>query len=459
MSFQSTPEQRSALLVAVVSSFMIPFMGSAVVIALPEIARTFNLNAIVTNWVATIYLLAAAMFLVPFGRAADIYGRKHIFSAGIVVYTIASLFVALAQSAKWLIAFRAMQGVGGAMLFGTGIAILTSAYPASERGRVLGINVAAVYLGLAMGPFLGGILTSTFSWRSIFFLNVPIGIFIVALVWWKLKGEWAESHGERFDFPGAILYGFALALVMYGLSLLPKTIGFIVAGAGIIAGLVFLAWELMAKNPVLHVSLFWENRAFLLSNLAAFTNYAATTAGGFLLSLYLQIVKGMSPGKAGLVLLCQPALMTIFSPFAGRMSDRVEPRVVATTGMALTALGLLFFMSIGSDSSLLSIYCGLVLLGAGMGLFSSPNTNAIMSSVEKKHFGVASGMVGTMRLTGQMLSMGITMLLFALIIGQRELDKSTVPEFLQSARIAFGIFFVLCVLGTAASMARGKIRD
>jgi len=245
---------------------------------------------------------------------------------------------------------------------------------------------------------------------------------------------------------------------MYGLSLLPRLSGLGLAGLGLAGGIVFVLWELRARNPVLHVSLFWQNRAFLLSNLAALANYAATTAGGFLLSLYLQNVKDLTPGRAGAVLVAQPLLMTIFSPFAGKLSDRVEPRVVATIGMAVTAAGLLLFTFIGLTTSYPFILLGLSVLGVGLGLFSSPNTNAIMSSVEKRHFGVASGMVGTMRLTGQMLSMAITLLLFAWFIGRREIDQSTLPQFIHSARVSFGVFFILCLLGTAASLARGNIR-
>lgn len=447
------------MLVAVTSSFMIPFMGSAVNIALPAISKAFGMDAIATNWVATIYLLTAAMFLVPFGRAADIYGRKRVFALGIVVYTVASLFIALADSASTLIVFRAVQGIGGAMLFGTGIAILTSVYPANRRGHVLGINVAAVYLGLAMGPFLGGMLTSQFGWRSIFFLNVPIGVFIVVLTLWQLRGEWAESQGEKFDYAGACLYGLSLALLMFGLSRLPAVSGLAIAGLGIVTGLGFVVLETKLSFPVLHVRLFWGNRPFLFSNLAALANYAATTAGGFLLSLYLQIVKDMTPGQAGMILVAQPLMMTIFSPFAGRLSDRIEPRIVASIGMGFTVAGLFLFTWLDADSSFMFIMSGLVILGAGMGLFSSPNTNAIMSSVDKKHFGVASGMVGTMRLSGQMLSMAITLLLFAVFIGQRQIERSTQSEFLLSMRVSFGIFLVLCLLGAVASMARGKIRN
>ena len=193
----------AVLLVATLASFLTPFMGSSVNIALPSIGRHFGMDAVSLSWVATAYLLAAAVFLVPFGKLADIYGRKRVFTLGMMVYTVASLFLALSPSAAMLIAFRVVQGIGSAMIFGTAVAMLTSVFSPQERGRALGVNVAAVYLGLSLGPFLGGLLTEHFGWRSVFWFNVPLGLLIIAAVFWKLKAEWAEARGERFDLGGS----------------------------------------------------------------------------------------------------------------------------------------------------------------------------------------------------------------------------------------------------------------
>ena len=195
--------RRAALLVTTVGTFLTPFMGSSIAIALPSIGHDLAMDAILLGWVATAYILAAAMFLVPIGRIADIYGRKRIFTCGMLTYTIASLLSAISTSATMLISFRVLQGIGGAMIFSTGVAILTSVFPPQERGRVLGINAAAVYTGLSVGPFVGGLLTQYLGWRSIFWINVPLGLLIIALVCWKLKGEWAEARGEKFDVVGS----------------------------------------------------------------------------------------------------------------------------------------------------------------------------------------------------------------------------------------------------------------
>jgi EmrB/QacA subfamily drug resistance transporter len=451
-------ERKSALIVSTLSSFLTPFMASSVNIALPSIGSEFSMDAISLSWISTSFLLTAAAFLVPFGRIADIYGRKKIFTYGVLLHTLSSLLAAASVSGSMLIASRALQGAGGAMIFGTGIAILTSVYPASERGRVLGINVASVYIGLSLGPVLGGILTQQLGWRSIFGVSILLGAVIIAFVLMRLKGEWAEARGDSFDAAGAIFFSISLALMMYGFSELPLMVGTWTIIGGALALGVFLLWESKNKSPLLDVKLFIQSPTFAFSNAAALINYSATYAVTFLLSLYLQYLKGLTPQSAGFVLIFQPAVMALCSPLAGRMSDKVEPRIVASIGMAITVVGLALFIFLDVETPLWLITTNLVVLGLGFGLFSSPNTNAVMSSVEKRFYGVASATLGTMRLTGQMLSMGIVMILFAVYIGRVTITPLYYAQFLQSTSTAFIIFSVLCVVGTFASLARGRIR-
>jgi len=450
--------KRAALIVATLGSFLTPFMGSSINIALPSIGREFTMDAVTLNWVATSYLLAAAMFLVPFGRLADIYGRKKFFTYGMIIYAISSLLCAISFSTIILIIFRVLQGIGSAMIFGTSVAILTSVFPIGERGKALGINVAAVYIGLSVGPFLGGILTEHLGWRSIFYINVPLSLIALVPVLWKLKAEWAEAKGEKFDLSGSIVYSLALVAIMYGLSLLPAMLGIWLIIVGILGISAFIWLEMRAKSPVLNISLFKDNTVFRFSNLAALSNYSATFAVSFLLSLYLQYIKGFSPLYAGAILVSQPVVMATISPVAGRLSDRIEPRIVASVGMALTTIGLALLTLLNRDTGMIFILVSLVILGLGFALFSSPNTNAIMSSVEKKFYGVASGTVGTMRLIGQMLSMGIAMLLFAVYIGRVQITPEYYSPFVESVKTAFLIFAILCFGGIFASLARGRIR-
>jgi EmrB/QacA subfamily drug resistance transporter len=450
--------QRSALLVASLAAFLTPFMGSSLNVALPRIGSEFAMDAILLSWVPTSYLLAAAMCLVPFGRIADIYGRKKVFSYGILLYTGASALAAVSNSGVMLIGSRVLQGFGGAMTFGTNVAILISVFPAEQRGKVLGINTAAVYLGLSLGPFVGGYLTENWGWRSIFLVNVPLGVLMLALIFWKLKGEWAEARGARLDIRGSLLYSFALIAIMFGFSRLPNVEAGVLIGLGVIGLVLFIRLEEKTESPLLDTNLFKQNRAFAFSNLAALINYSATFAVGFLLSLYLQYIRGLSPQETGFVLVAQPVVMAIGSLYAGRLSDRVEPRIVASWGMGLIVIGLLFFAFLHTSTPIGFIIAALLLLGLGFALFSSPNTNAVMSSVNKSLYGVASGTLATMRLTGQMLSIGIAMLIFALMVGRVQITPESADRFLTSVNVAFGVFALLCVGGVFASLARGRVR-
>jgi MFS family permease len=310
-----------------------------------------------------------------------------------------------------------------------------------------------------MGPFLGGVLTQYFGWRSIFFVNVPLGIVCILLVTWKLKGDWAECKGERFDLTGSVIYGIAIVSVMYGLSVATEGAGYTLLLIGVVAGIIFVIYERRIAFPVLDMKLFTGNRVFAFSNLAALINYSATFAVTFLLSLDLQFSKGFTPEHAGLILIVQPAMQAIVSPIAGKLSDRIEPALVASAGMALTAAGLILLIFFTDTISLWYLVLCLVILGAGFGLFSSPNTNAIMSSVEKRNYGVASGMVGTMRLLGQMFSMGVAMLLFALIIGPVEITSTYYPQFQTSMHVGFILFAAFCVVGVFFSLVRGRVRE
>ncbi len=454
---ESTGLRKSVLLVATLASFLTPFMSSSINVALPSLGREFGMDAILLSWVATSFLLAAAMFLVPFGRVADIQGRKKIFTCGMIVYLVASLFCALSTSPSLLISFRVLQGVGSAMIFGTSVAILTSVFPPGERGKALGINIAAVYSGLSLGPFLGGFLTQHFGWRTIFLVNILLSLIIILFITLRLKGEWAEARGERFDWTGSAIYSLSLVAVMYGFSRLPALAGALFLSGGILGIFAFIRWESRVRNPVLNVNLFRGNRVFAFSNLAALINYSASAAVAFLLSLYMQYVKGVSPQNAGLILVSQPVIQAIFSPFAGKLSDRVEPRVVASLGMGTTAAGIFLLSFLNEKTAFMFIVGCLMLLGLGFALFSSPNTNAIMSSVDKKFYGVASGTVATMRLVGQMLSMGIAMLLFSVFIGRVKIAPEHSALLVKSVKVALSIFAALGCGGIFASLARGRI--
>jgi EmrB/QacA subfamily drug resistance transporter len=455
---EAATNKKVVLLIAIMSSFLTPFTSSSINIALPSISNSLSLGAISLNWVATAYLLAAAALLVPFGRLADIHGRKKIFQIGIVIDAIASILCGLAPSGDWLIFFRVLEGVGGSMIFGTSVAILTSVYPPHERGRALGFSAAAVYVGLSIGPLIGGLVTQHLGWPWIFYLNALLGIIIAVVVFGKLKGEWAGARGEKFDVVGSLLFCLSMVVLVYAFSILPALWGLVLAVLGLVGFTAFVIWEMRQKFPVLNIGLLRNNRVFAFSNLAALLNYSATTGVGFLLSLYLQYINGFSAEHTGLILIALPIVMVICAPIAGNLSDKIEPRIISSIGMAFTTAGMVILIFLANENSLLLVIAGLIVQGIGFGFFVPPNTNAVMSSVERKYYGVASGTLGTMRLMGQTFSLGLILLLFSLSIGQVQITPEYYPLFLKTMRITFIIFASLCFGAIFASIVRGKVR-
>lgn len=453
---KTATSKNSVLLVATFAAFLTPFLGSAVNLALPAIGKDMNATAIGLGWVISSFILSSAVFLLPFGHLADIAGRKKIFSLGILIFTISTFLIIFSGSMASLITLRILQGLSGAMIFGTSLAIITSVFGPGERGKAMGINITAVYLGLSLGPVIGGLLTQYFGWRSIFVFLVPFGIVSLILLKTRIKTEWAEASGEKFDWMGSVVYGLALASFIYGFSQLPSGTGWICLVSGVVLAVAFILIEKRIENPVFDIRLMIHNRVFAFSGLAALINYSATSAIGFFMSLYLQYLKGLDARSAGLIMISQPIAMTLLSPVAGRLSDRKNPGVIASIGMAITAIGLILLCFINSSTPVYMIIMLLVLLGTGFGLFSSPNSNAIMSSVEKRHLGVASGVVGTMRMIGQMMSMGIAMMLIALYLGKNAISPENYPGLIASMRTGFIIFSGLSFLGIFASLARNS---
>jgi len=449
--------ENSTLFVATLTSFIGPFMISSVNVALPAIQAEFTADAVQLSWIATANLLATAIFLVPAGKVADIYGRKKIFVSGLALYTGASGLAAMVNTIAWLIGMRVVQGVGAAMFVTTGMAILTSVFPPHKRGRAIGIYVAAVYIGLSVGPFAGGVLTQHFGWRSLFVVVLALGVLAVLLTLRFMKGEWADAQGEAFDLTGALLYGVAVFTLVFGATLLPDRKAIFLMLTGLTGLTAFVIHEKRTPQPVFEVSLFQRNRTFAFSSLAALINYSATFAITFLLSLYLQYLKNMPPQTTGAVLMAQPIVMALLSPLAGRLSDRVEARMIASAGMLVTALGLIIFARLQSDTPTALIVGTLVLVGFGFALFSSPNMSAIMGAVDKKYYGIASGTVATMRLLGQMFSMAIATVVLTLYIGHEPIQPSSHPEFLRSIKNTFTIFALLCAVGVYFSFARGRM--
>ena len=456
MSNPRAGSKRLILFLIIITSFINPFLGAAINIALPAIAEEFTMGAVGMSWVAMAFLLSSAVFLVPLGKLADIKGRKKIFFIGNIIIAAGSVLCALSASGAMLIVFRGLQGIGSAMVFGTGIAIITSVYPPGERGKAIGITVTSVYVGLSLAPFLGGILTQYLGWRSIFYLTIPFELLVIWITWRYVREEWADARGERFDLPGSVIYLLSMSAFMFGFSRLPETPAIILSASGLLGLTAFVILEMRLRFPVFNMNLFKSNRRFALSNLAALINYATTFAITFLLSLYLQYILGLSPRDAGMILITQPLMMALVASVSGKLSDSHDPRILASAGMAVIVAGLIMLSFLTEHSTITFLVVILAIVGFGFGMFSSPNTNAIMGSVDKKYLGVASATVGTMRLTGQMMSMGIATLILHLHIGNQGISAANSAGFMSSMRGTFLVFVILCTMGVFFSLARGK---
>lgn len=448
--------QTAALIVSMISALVNSSMGASLNVALPALGREFSMGAVMLGWVAQSMLLSAAVFVVPAGRLADIYGRKKFLLAGSAIYAVSSVLSALSVNAAMLVSSRIVQGVGAAMIAGTGVAILTSVFPQEKRGWAIGWNVSAVYFGLAAGPFLGGIMTHSWGWRSIFWLNAALGAAAVVFIIAMLGGEWADAKGEKLDYAGSVLLGLMIISVIYGLSRMPSLAGAGFAAAGALLLFIFIMFERGRPDAVINLGLFRANPVFAFSNLATFINYSAAFSVGFLVSLYLQYIAGFSPRQAGMVLMAQPVIMFVFSPVTGRLSDRAEPGMIASAGMAVTAAGLFMLCFLGANTPVYYVIISLIVVGSGYALFSSPNTNAIMSAVDRKYYGTASGIISTMRQGGMMTGLAIATMMFSIFTGNARVTPAMHPAFILSVRWAFIISTILCVLGVFASLARGR---
>lgn len=457
MPDKDTPVNKTViLLIATLATFLTPFLGTSLIVALPTIANDLAVNAILLSWISTAYVLTSAMFAVPLGKIADIYGMKKIFTYGIVILAISSFLAALSPSSEFLIGMRAVQGFASAMIFVSALAIITSVFPPQERGKAIGINITSGYAGLVLGPVLGGLLTQYMGWRSVFYFVVPLSLMVIVLVFWKMKGEWGECKGEKLDVWGSSLYILTLALILIGFSSITQTFGILMVILGIIGLISFIILEMRIENPVLEVKLFFENRKFAFSNLATFISYISTFATSFLLSLYLQYIKGLTPEVTGLILVVQTVFMMALSPVAGRLSDKFDPGKLASLGMTLIACGLLIFAFINQDTSLYMIILGLAIVGIGIGIFSAPNMNTIMGSVERRYYGVSAAIVSTMRLLGQTFGNGMILIIFAVYIGAVQFTPTNYPQLITSIQVIFTISVILSVIAVFASLARNK---
>jgi EmrB/QacA subfamily drug resistance transporter len=444
------------LLTTMFASFMNPFMLSGVNISLPDIQHHFGCSASLLGWIINSFLLINAILLLPVSKMSDTFGRVKFFKIGLYLFTIFTFASALSPNIPVLIVLRIFQGAGAALMQVTGLAIVTSAYPPDKRGVALGLNIGAVYTGLSIGPFIGGLLTQLGGWQMVFLASAPFGIVAILLAHLNLKELKPEKSDVPFDLKGSIVCSLAILSFVYGGGKILTPYGILFFVTGIILFAYFFMLEKKHRSPILNVQLFKTNKLFSYSNMAALINYAATSGVGFLLSLYLQFGKGLSPRDAGLVLVAQPIMMAVSAPLTGRLSDKTRPGILASIGMFLTLAGLISLSFIQKGTPIGMITAVLVVLGLGFGFFSSPNTNAIMGSVDRKDYGMASGTSATMRVFGQTMSMMLVTIFISLMLGKAQISAATVDLFLKSMKICFVIFACFCIPGIWFSLQRNR---
>lgn len=449
------PKHVAVVLMVTLNAFSTPMMLSATNVALPAIADQFSLTAITLSWVPMSYLMASAMFILVFGRIADLFGRKRVFLIGTTAVVASSIFTAFSVNSEMLLAGRFLQGISAAMLYATQMAIVSSVFRPDQRGKAIGLVVSSVYVGLAAGPLLGGIATDWFGWRANFLLHIPLALVVMSIGITRVKDEWFGEKGE-LDLIGAALFSVTIVFLCLGIASLPGLWSLPMLSLCLLSLVFFVRHVRTVAHPIWDIRLFLSNSVFTRACSASFIMYTATYANVVLLSLYLQQIKSLSGTTAGMILMIQPISMAVLAPVTGKLSDRIEPRLLASVGMALTAMGLFFLSTLSADSQLTSVAAALAMTGIGFSFFSAPNTNAIMGSVERKDYGSASGAAATTRVLGQLGSMVLVTFAMSMVLGNRLIDDSNMPALEQAIRVSFGIASSLCLIGFFLSISRGK---
>jgi len=454
------------LTVTTVAGFMASLDSTIVVIGLPTILQDLHATLVHGIWIITGYQLAMTILLIMVGRLADLYGRVRLYNIGFAVFTVGSLCCALSGTGEQLVLFRLLQGTGAAFLTANSVAIITDAFPRGELGMALGTNMMAFNVGAIAGYTLGGVMITLFGWRSIFLVNVPVGIFGILWSYSRLKEISKRPVGENFDYAGSILYSAGLLAILGALTLGNPTSprNLLILAGGFVLFLVFISVERRQRYPTLDLNLF-KIRLFAAGNLAGFLNSLAFNCGPFLRSLYLQLVMGYSALRAGVILIPMEVVVLVVSPISGRLADRYGGRVLSSIGLALNASALFWFSTLNERSTYAAILISLVLFGLGRALFISPNSSSVMGSVPAERRGVANGVRMTLNMTGGVTSVPLSLLLMTLVMPYDRLSQivsssqligsAELSTFLHAINHACLILGVVILIAIIPSLLRG----
>ena len=428
------------------------FMFSAVGVTLPAISRELHAGGVALGLIEAVYLGASSAVLLPLGKLADLTDRRTIFKIGLALFTLTTLLLGLTHHTPSFIALRLLQGLAAAMMIAVNMAILTEVIPRNALGRALGLSVGAVYVGLSTGPFIGGILTTHLGWRSVYYFGA-----LFTTLAWLLAFRNLPSQGRlklvRIDIWGSVCIVGAIALLIAGSSLHgdgSAGYGMMLAGLALFA--LFIQVERRVADPLIALSMVTDNPVFARAVLAQLINYTATFAITFLFSLYLQSVKGMSPQKAGFILMTAPVTMALLSPFFGRLSDRVPPQKIAFTGMLFCFFALCGAGFISERSSVWQVCAVLLCQGTGIAMFSSPNMNIMMNCVQKSQYGIAAALTANLRTLGMVFSMIIVITFISIFIGHTTIGPANVSRYLSAMHFSIMTFVSLSAFGLLSSL-------
>ena len=447
-------EKRTVLAASCLAIFVNPLAGTMLNLALSAIQADFGCSEHQLGWVASIYFIVSVMFILPAAKIADIFGKKVVFLTGAVIAAAGVILSMSSPNIHALYFFRGVTGVGMAAISSTSVSMISDVYEPHERGLALAINTACVYVGSSIGPTLGGVITEFAGWRYIFLILVPF-LVLAFICMFRFSHTIKSTPDGHFDIKGTVVYGTGVGVLMFGVISLPAVhgIAMIIAGTAVLIGFLFL--ETKESNPIMRLGLF-KNMRFSRSMLALFLNYAASYGVTFFMSRYLQEIGALSPTEAGLIMMSQSVVQVIFTLWAGKIVTSMDMRILPTIGMLVTSAALIMMMFITETLNVPLIIVSLMVLGAGLGLFSSPNVTAIMSYVKKEEYNNTSGLIATVRQFGMTMSMGIATCLISVFLGtETVLEPSNYGTFMDILMYAWCIWLAFCLIGALFSWFRG----
>ncbi|WP_339617916.1 MFS transporter [uncultured Gilvimarinus sp.] len=443
------------LVTVCLGAFVAPLGMASVNVAIPALAEDLAANAVLVSWIPTVVLISNIMFMLPAGKCADLWGRKRLFFLGVCVNAGTSAVAFFAQSIEVVLLLRFIQGIGSAMMFATSMALLISVFPADKRGLPLGLNAACIYLGLTLAPALGGWVTEALGWRYVFLLPLPIATVVLGILM-RVPGEWHSHTKDRFDWRGAVLFAAVAVCLAVGLAGLPDIENAALVVIALVLLAVFVRMQARAKAPLIRVQMFRESKLFSMSLATASLMYASSYPLGFMLSLYLQYVRGYSAGDAGQILLVQALTMAFVAPIAGRLSDFFPARWLASAGCACTLAGFALLSTLDSTTERLDIMLALLLVGFGFGFFSSPNNHVVMHSAQAHEVGVAAATLNLARVMGNLVGMSLVNLFVHWHLGDSAMSRAIAEPLLLTFHQAINLAMGFLLLATVLSLLRGR---